>query len=481
MKILLLSPLIAPKRSPAVYNIGLGYIAASLLQDGHNITVLDIEGNRYGHEEILRIIKDRDCDVIGIGTLITAYKYVKWLVKEIRKIKPGIIIWIGNSIASTIPEIIINDMGIDVVVLGEGEETVKELARVTEQRGDISKVKGIAFKSGKEIVRTPERPLIKDIDSIPYPAWEMFAQDIHMNSAQGRLPSPTAYVSTTRGCPYNCTYCYHPFQGKVRMHSPGRVTEEIKILKKKYNINSVVFADDLFMVSKKRVHDICDLIEKDKLGIKWMASSRVNTLDEYVLRHMKRAGCISLGIGVESGSQKILDNIKKNATVGQARDAIRLCRKVGIDPICSFMIGNVGETRETVFETVSFISDNCPNLTSFFVATPYPNTELYEYAKNCGKIKDEIALFESYGEQSMNLLVNFTDMPDKELLELKQEAESVIFNKFFLKFPHKFINYACATLLGYYRKHGAVQTFRGLLKTVRKILGNKISRAHYGE
>ena len=132
------------------------------------------------------------------------------------------------------------------------------------------------------------------------------------------------------------------------------------------------------------------------------------------------------------------------------------------------MIGNVGETRETVFETVSFITHNHLKLTSFFVATPYPSTELYEYAKNRGKIKDEISLFESYGEQSMNLLVNFTDMPDKELMELKQEAEFVIFKRFILKYPHKFIYYACRTLIDYCSKHGAIKTFRGALKTAGK-------------
>ena len=117
MKILLISPLLAPKRIPAVYNLGLGYIAASLLQDGHQVSVLDIEGYRYSSKEVIKRIRNADCEVIGIGTLITGYNYVKWLVKTVRKLKPNVKIWMGNSIASTIPNIILKDMDIDVVVI----------------------------------------------------------------------------------------------------------------------------------------------------------------------------------------------------------------------------------------------------------------------------------------------------------------------------------------------------------------------------
>jgi len=471
MKILLINPLIAPKRPPSVYNIGLGYVAASLIHGGHDVAVLDIEGYRYPPEKVPEMIRAMECDAIGIGTLITGYKYVKWLINEIRKTRPKVPIWMGNSIASTIPDIILKDMDVDVVVMGEGEETVKELAKATESGDDLSKVDGICFRRDGRVIHTPEKALIKDIDTLPLPAWDLFPQSIYMRAPTGRLPLPVAYISTTRGCPYNCTYCYHPFQNrKVRMHSAERVAEEIKILKKRYNINSVVFADDLFMVNKKRVHEICDLIEKDKLNIKWLAASRVNTLDEDVLRHMRHAGCICLGFGVESGSQKILDNIKKNATVSQAKDAIRLCRKAGIDPSCSFMIGNVGETRETIFETVSFITENILERTSFFFATPYPDTELYEYAKNRGKIKDEISLFKSYGEQSLSLLVNFTDMPDDDLLKLKKEAESVILRRFILRRPHKYVRYLWMIIADYYAEHGALKTFRGIAKTMCRII-----------
>jgi radical SAM superfamily enzyme YgiQ (UPF0313 family) len=472
LKILLINPLLAPKRLPAVYNIGLAYIASSLLQEGHHVSVLDIEGHRYADDHVIEIIKQSDCDVIGIGTLITGYRRAKWLVKTIRLLKPGIPIWIGNSISSSIPEIILTDMDVDVAVIGEGENTVKELAEGIMKNRNLHSVKGIAFREDGRIIRNEDRELISDIDAIPFPAWDLFPQEIFMNNKAGHLPTPTAYIVTTRGCPYQCTYCYHPFQNeRIRMHSSQRIVDEVKYLRKRYGIRSFVFADDLFVVNKKRVYEICDLFHKEQINLQWITSARVNLVDEELLYAMKEAGCIALGFGVESGSQKILDNIKKNVTVEQARIAIELCKKVGINPVCSYMIGNVGETRDTIFETVSFIRENTLEQgASFFITTPYPGTEIYELAKQAGKIKDEVALFESYGEQSESLLVNLTDLPNETLLNLKREAEDQIWRAHKRKYPLKYIVSRFEIILGIYKLYGFWVTIFKLMSFIRNKL-----------
>lgn len=430
MEILLINPLLSPKRQPSVYNIGLGYIATSLLDDGFKVSVLDIEGYRYQPKRVLDFIKKANYDAIGIGTLITGYKYTKWLTSEIRKINPNAKIWMGNSIATTIPEIILNDMPVDVVVRGEGEATIKELARAGKDGKDLSRIEGISFKSNGTIVHNPDREIIEDIDTIPMPAWDLFPQDIYMNMPSGALPVPTCYILTTRGCPFNCTYCYHPYQNKkIRSHSAQRVVDEVGILKNKFKINSFTIADDLFISNKERVYEICDLMRKKKLGLKWACAGRVNMVDEDILKAMKDAGCVNVGFGIESINQKVLDNIKKQVTVEQTRAAVSLCLKVGLESSCSYMIGNIGETRATVLETASFIMENLCEPTTFFITTPYPGTELYEYGIKTGKIKDEIALFEAYGEQADNLLVNFTEMSNEELLALKREAEAMIWKQ----------------------------------------------------
>ena len=429
MEILLINPLLSPKRQPSVYNIGLGYIAASLLEGGFKVSVLDIEGYRYQPKQVLNKIRKANYDAIGIGTLITGYKYAKWITKEIKKINPKAKIWMGNSIAAATPEIILTDMLVDVVVRGEGEATIKELAGAAEEGEDLNGIKGISFKLNGKIVHNPDREIIDDIDTIPMPAWNLFPQDIFMNVPPGILPAPSGYVLSTRGCPFSCTYCYHPYQNKkIRSHSAQRVVEEIRILKDKFRIKSFSIADDLFIANKAHVYEICDLLRKKNLGLKWACAGRVNTVDEGILRVMKEAGCVTIGFGIESISQVILNNIKKQVTVEQTKKAIGLCLKVGLRPSCSYMIGNVGETRETVMETASFVIENLREPVTFFITTPYPGTELYEYGVEIGKIKNPISLFESYGEQADNLLVNFTEMSDEKLLALKKEAERMIWD-----------------------------------------------------
>lgn len=441
MKILLISPFLAPDRKPTVYNIGLGYIAASLIEAGHDVSVLDIEGHRYSKPEVTKKIKEADCEVIGIGTIITGYSYVKWLIKTIRKVRPDVKLWVGNSIATTIPDLIMKDMDIDVVVKGEGEVTVKELAKVTEAGGDLENVNGIVLMKDGKPFHTQDRELIQDLDTIPFPAWHLFPQAVYSNNVSVKsidLPHPTMYISTARGCPYHCTYCYHPFQNrKVRFHSAKRIVEEIKKVQEDFGIKSIIFADDLFITNRKRVHEFCDLVEKEGLKFSWIAAGRVNLVEEELLEHMKQAGCACLSFGIESGSQKILKNIKKQTTVEQGEKAIAMCKKVGILPLCSFMIGNVGETRATMRESVDFIKRNIDDTVSFFFTTPYPDTELYQYAMDHGMIKDEIKLFEAYGEQGSKILVNFTDMSDQELIDLRAEAEREIQRHYYKRHPLK--------------------------------------------
>lgn len=454
MKILLISPLLTPFRKPGIYNIGLGYIASVLIENGHNVEILDIEGYRYIKTKVLSIIKKTNCDIIGIGTLITGYRYLKWLTKEIKKIKPNVPIILGNSVGTTIPEIAINNLSIDIIVIGEGEVTILEVVDALEQKKDLSNIQGICFKKNGQIIRTPNRELIKDIDTLPMPAWNLFPQEIYMNkyknsSLEKRLPPPIGVISTSRGCPFHCTYCYHPFQyQKVRYHSAERVIEEIKALKQNYNIKSFMFADDLSIVSAKRIFKICDLLEKEKLNLKWIVSGRVDLITEELLRKMKNAGCQVISFGIESGSQKILDNIKKQVTVLKAKKAILLCNKIGIYPGTSFMIGNVGETRETVLESVSFITKYIAEPVFFFITTPYPETELFNYAEERGLIKDKIKLFENYGEQGSQIHVNFTEMSDEELWALKHEAENIILKNYFKQHPLKIISHLKGRFIG---------------------------------
>jgi anaerobic magnesium-protoporphyrin IX monomethyl ester cyclase len=283
--------------------------------------------------------------------------------------------------------------------------------------------------------------MIQDIDTIPFPAWHLvpFRETyFKVKNTESKLELPIGYVITTRGCPYKCTFCYHPFNNrKIRMHSPGRVIDEIKYLAENYKIKTVQFADDLFFSKKSNAFEILDLMDKEKINLKWRAACRVNLIDEELVKRVKSSGCIELGIGVESGNQTILDNINKKNTVQDAERALTLCKKYNINYVASYMIGNVGETKETVRDTVNFRKKYNPGMGGFFFATPYPDTELYNYALSHNLIKDELALIKSYGEQNEKILVNFTNMTDSELQNLKKSANKELILDYLKKHPFK--------------------------------------------
>jgi len=439
MNTLLISPLLT-KRKPAVHNVGLSYIAAALLSDGNDVKVLDIEAYKYSKEEVLLKCKEANPDIIGIGTLVTGYIYVKWLCNALKECLPNVPIVMGNSIVTTIPEIAINNLNIDYIVLGEGEDTMKELVKTIENKGDISQVAGLCYKKDGKVVFTAHRELIQDLDTIPMPAWHLFPfkETYHKNGLYPELPTPFMSVLTTRGCPFICTYCYHPFQNqKVRFHSSERIVAEIKYLIKEYGIKGVHFVDDLFVVNKKRIYEFCDLLDKEKIDIKWGVSCRSNLVDEELMARMQKSGCIRLGIGVESASPIILENIKKKVTVEDHIRAMEICKKIKLKVEASYMIGNVGETRETVFETVKFRKKYDPTPGTFFFTTPYPDTDLYKYALEKGLIKDEMKLIEAYGEQNEQILVNFTNMTNDELMALRKEANKAIVINYIMKNPFK--------------------------------------------
>jgi len=484
MKILLISPECAPARLPEIYNVGLACIASSLREDGCEVELIDLNichyaYVRYTKEQVRQLIKSRlgqdKFDAVGIGTLITAYNYVRWLCEEIKKIKPEIPIWVGNSVASSIPELFLKNTKADVAVIGEGEITVKELARATACGDDLIKVNGIYYKKDGQIIKTAPQELVQDLDRLPRPAYDLFEQELYMTLVPSPVGKrPFCLGVSIRGCPYHCTYCYHPYQdSRIRCQSAQRMIEDIIYAKSKYDFDSFAWTDDEFTANRKRMYEFCDLLEKEKIKARWSGAARVNDITEDMLKRMKSAGCGWLGFGIESGSQKILDNIKKGVTVEQAKKAIELCKKVGIQPGISLMIGNVGETSQTIQETVEFMKEvNCPP-PKFHITTPYPQTELWDYAKSKCLIKDELAIIQSYGEQSRTLLVNFTEFSDEQLLQLKEDTERLMRRNYIRRHPFYPLKVELKNISYLIRMDGLAITFlRGIQWMVRKILSN---------
>jgi anaerobic magnesium-protoporphyrin IX monomethyl ester cyclase len=420
MNVLLINP---PCRAGYLIPLGLGYIASIARAEGHNVHILDINAFEYSNKEVEGFVRTLEFDVVGIGGLTTTYKYVKWLAGTIKAHRPHVPIAAGNMVSTAHPELLLRNSKVDIAVIDEGETTFKELLAAIKTNQGLSKINGIFYKDNGAIVKTAPRQRISDLDSLPFPAWDLFPMDRYLHNP---ILLDTVAISAGRGCPYECTFCSRPFGRRVFYRSAKSIIGEIKELKKRYRIKSTGFSDDLFLVNRNIVLEFCDRMISEKLDVKWCASARVNLVDDKLLRIMRKAGCVSLGFGFESGSQSVLNRMKKGVSVKQAKEAIRVTKRAGIRITGSFIFGMPGETRDTIRDTLNFIKKTRPPIYRFFYATPYPNTELYEIAKRMGRLPaDEDKYVESLGEMNRTFLVNLTEFSDEELVRLKNLTEVI--------------------------------------------------------
>ncbi|MBF0121541.1 MAG: radical SAM protein [Desulfobacterales bacterium] len=428
MKILLISvPVLEGVLSDSPPSIGLAYIASALIKKEYNVSVLDINGCGYNFDDVENILKDYEFDFVGISGLVTQYSYIKKLTCLIKLLHPDKKIIIGGYIGSTVSKLLLTKTLADIVVIGEGEITIVELIKALQENADISTIAGLAFKKNSEIIFTKPRELIANIDLISFPAWDLFQiSSFFSNSKERAMP-----ILTSRGCPFHCIFCYDSFGKKMRFRSPENIIAEIKELKSKYNITKLHFYDETFTVNRERAKEICNMLIQEDLDIKWECTGRVNCIDEELLEIMKEAGLISILYGIESGSQRVLDEMNKGVTVEQASKAVRLTKKIGINMSTPLMMGSPCESEETIEESIRFFTKE--NIYGHIVfQTPYPGAQLWDYALEKGLIKDEEKYIENSGSFSV-LHVNLTDMSDQRLLEFKHYAEKKIFWSFFIK------------------------------------------------
>lgn len=427
MKILLVNPIIRSSKKPFYFPLGLGYIAQALLNNGHKVEVFDINAHRFSDEEIIDRIKSSAFDIVCLTGLVTEYLQIKWIVDQFRKFHPDNPIVLGGGLATIVPKLILEKFDVDVLIIGEGENTIKELVSAIESDETLTNVDGIIFKDKGVIHRNKPRKIIENLDDIHFPAWELFPLEKYLNNPYLRLFNKnlrTTQIITSRGCPYNCIYCFKDMWGqRFRKRSADNIIEEIKWLKDKFNITGIQILDDLFVMDKKRVYEFCDKLIEQKIEITWVANGRVNLMDKPLLEKMRSAGCRVMCYGIESGSQEILDSMNKGVTVTQAEKAVQETWKAGILPHGYLMIGMIGETKKTIKDTVDFCNRN-GLIGQFSFATPIPNTELFEVAKKMGKIPyDDEYMMKHWGEWNDRILINLTDIPDSELIALKRKAE----------------------------------------------------------
>lgn len=438
MKILLVNPphyFDGKSRLPSFFPLGLAYIARYLVNRGHDVEVFDIWANQWDKTVTQEKIKELTYDAVGISSLSTQYGYVKWLIEKFKRHREMSPIVIGGALPTLSPQVVLNHTFADICIIGEGEITFPDLL---EHMGSWKSVKGIAYKDGGEIKTSSPRNYIRDLDKIEFPLREIFPVDIYLKygSLDGYPDIKSMNVITGRGCPYNCDFCSKVFLRR-RERSPENVAEEIEMLKEKYNIKAIFFNDELLVSSKPRMYRLLEHIKP--LNILWQGQARVNTVDLPLLKEMKNAGCIKIGLGIESGSQSILNKMNKQTTVEQNIKAIKAVKKAGIDPIIQSIYGYEGENNTTLNETIKFFKKADTTHEGFFVLTPLPGTKLYDRCIEKGIITDEdeyLTNLEAGYNPDRNTLINLTEFNNgKEFYEKKKMLEQQVGWNYFKRHP----------------------------------------------
>ncbi|MBN2137993.1 MAG: cobalamin-dependent protein [Sedimentisphaerales bacterium] len=397
-KVLLLNPPLDEKeRSGALaaatgrsIPYGLMSLASVIRQAGYDVAFLDSANFGYGTKETVERISTINPDYVGITTVTLSIDRTAKVADLLKDRNPGLKIIVGGAHLSSVPEETMERFpGFDIGVIGEGETTIVELLRTLDHNAPLDTVNGIIYRDNGKLRRTERRSTIKDMDTLPLPAWDMIPDmtDIYRPSAPSYLRLPATTIVTSRGCFGQCIFCNSKLiHGGLRCFSADYVLRMIRYLIKNHGIRDISIYDDNFVFFQDRVRKICKAILDEKLDITWSCYSRVDQGNLELFQLMKKAGCWQISYGIESGSQRILDLIKKNVTLQQIEKTVVETKKAGLRTRGFFIIGHFTETRESILETIKFMKKMPLDDFHFTTFTPLPGTAAYEMADQYGTL-----------------------------------------------------------------------------------------------
>jgi radical SAM superfamily enzyme YgiQ (UPF0313 family) len=397
--------------------LGIGYLAAVLEEKGYDVNVIDYQML----DPTLSDLKDEFArlqpGIVGVTSATATYKPALEIVKAAKEACPGCLTVMGGPHVTVMDEQTFRDQPeTDIVVRGEGEQTLLELASlksVSNLKG-LDLVAGITFRRNGQIIRTIDRPFIQNLDALPLPAYKFFPLDKYRIFGKLYLP-----IITSRGCPFQCTFCLAAKMcGRVlRMRSPKKVIDELEWLRDTYGAEAFSFYDDTFTGDVNRAEEICSEIKRRSFNCMWDCRTRVDRVSPEILAKMRSANCRLIHFGVESGNQEMLNAMKKGTTLEQNSQAIKWAKEAGISVAISIIFGYPGETLEMVKQTLDFIRKTEPDYVYICEAVPYPGTELYQILKNSDiKMSTD---WNQYHEQTQ--VFNNPMLSLKKMEEIKRE------------------------------------------------------------
>jgi len=362
--------------------LGILYLAAVLEERGIEVSVLEQAAKGLTIEETVRWVKKENPDIVGFSTLGTSGRTAALISDEVKRENPNIVTIFGNYYATFNSERILHKYpSVDVIVRGEGENTVIDLVNCFEKKGNLKDVLGISFRNKNSVISTPNRPLIKDLDSLPFPNRKLIDVKYHCMIAGANVaPKKFTSVVSSRGCVYRCRFCSCTQLARNiwRPRSVENTLEELNFLASE-GYQQFIFVDDSFTMNPKRVIRLCREMRKEKIDMDWICEGRVDNCSYEMLRELARAGCRILYFGIESANQRILDYYNKRITPEQSETAVKTARKAGIDVIIgSFIVGAPDETREEIQNTIQFANQLPIDFPQFNILGVYPGTDIWD-------------------------------------------------------------------------------------------------------
>jgi radical SAM superfamily enzyme YgiQ (UPF0313 family) len=428
----------------------LATLAALLKEEGHTVFARDYVAEDCPLDLLLEDIRNFNPQLIVMNTVAASLYNDISVAEVIKKQNPSIYLTFIGLHATAVPESVFNSgTAVDSAIIGEPDNVIINLANALQNNTPLDKIKNIAFRNNGTIIKTKIEPCWIDIDTLPMPAWEFFDIKKYL------LPfsrKPFLLVTTSRGCPYDCTFCpIWIYYGKTpRFRSPKKIVDEIEYDVKKFGITDFLFWSESFTLNEEHVRGICNELLDRGLKINWMCNSRVDNVNPEMLALMKMAGCWLIGYGVESGNQKMLDSVNKKITLEKIREAIEIAHREGITVIGHIIIGLPGETEETIKETIKFSIDSGLDFAQFYCAVPFPGSKLYDDAiKNNWLQTNDWTQF----EQNRSVL-NYDGLTHSKIEMLRSEA----IRRFYLR-PH-----SVKSLLKVIYNHGDIFSFFRSLK-----------------
>jgi len=417
---------------------GLAYLAAVMENRGCEVHVYNQDLHHYPEEHLTAFLDRNRYDVVGVGVIAGYYQYRKLLKisEAINRSNQRPFYVLGGHGPSPAPEFFLRKTQADAVVIGEGEITILELLDAVANKSTLADIPGVAYLDGSNFCVNQRRPLIEDVDSIPFPAFHLFPvhyyrllRFVHSSNSDFVMP-----VLSGRGCTFTCTFCYRIDEG-FRPRSNESIIEEIRFLKCNYGITYVAFSDELLMSSQERTVSLCSDFIKAGLNIKWTCNGRLNYAVPDVLKIMKEAGCVFINYGIEAFDDTVLKNMDKALTTRQIVNGIESTLKTGISPGFNIIFGNIGDTKETLQKGVDFLLkyDDCAQLRTIRPVTPYPGSPLFESAVEMGLVMDCEDFYENKHVNSDLVSINFTNMSDKEFHNNLYEANNILITNYFSK------------------------------------------------